>query len=355
VVSTFQFLGTIGFVVGVGTGLLVVDERHLPASTLAIVTVTSVVTFFALSVATAVVEGEGRLTFYHHAAAITAAIAVAVAVDGQPVRPWLDVSAIGIGAFLVFGRIGCLTVGCCHGRPSDRGVVYGPEHVEAGMPLVWEGVTLFPLQAVESLAVAALTAVALATELGGGPAGLPFAVLASGYAGSRAVIELFRGDGVRPYRLGASAAQWTSVAVAATIAGMQLTGALPGPPVSLIPAGVAVAVVGWSVAHRSSPASPIGVCGPAHLEELLGAIHRARAVVAGDTLVVMTTSQGVRVSVGVTGPDLHYALSSELVPSSTLATLAGRLARILSSDGPGEQLLSPSGVHHVHLAGVLPS
>ena len=30
----------------------------------------------------------------------------------------LDAAVLGIGAFLAFGRIGCLNAGCCHGRPA---------------------------------------------------------------------------------------------------------------------------------------------------------------------------------------------------------------------------------------------
>ena len=37
---------------------------------------------------------------------------------GAPVLPGLDVLAVGLCPFLACGRLGCVTVGCCHGQPG---------------------------------------------------------------------------------------------------------------------------------------------------------------------------------------------------------------------------------------------
>ena len=39
-----------------------------------------------------------------------------------PVLPYLDLTCLGLGIFLVCGRQGCLMVGCCHGKPCGWGI-----------------------------------------------------------------------------------------------------------------------------------------------------------------------------------------------------------------------------------------
>src|SRR5262249_36262493 len=68
-----------------------------------------------------------------------------------PLLPYLDVVILGIGAFLACGRVGCLMVGCCHGRPSNWGVSYRQEHVVARFTPYFAGIRLFPVQVLESL------------------------------------------------------------------------------------------------------------------------------------------------------------------------------------------------------------
>jgi Prolipoprotein diacylglyceryl transferase len=121
----------------------------------------------------------------------------------------LDITTLGIGVFLVFGRLGCLHVGCCHGRPARFGVRYGPAHVVAGFWRRWQGRTLFPIQLVESVASVMLVITGLAISDTPGAAALTYAV---GYGLVRFVLELFRGDPVRPYAYGLSEAQWFCIA-----------------------------------------------------------------------------------------------------------------------------------------------
>jgi prolipoprotein diacylglyceryltransferase len=46
--------------------------------------------------------------------------------EHEPIIPYLDVTILVIGIFLVCGRIGCLMVGCCHGKPHRWGVLLLP-------------------------------------------------------------------------------------------------------------------------------------------------------------------------------------------------------------------------------------
>ena len=42
-----------------------------------------------------------------------------------PVFPYLDILVMGLLVSQAFGRLGCLTAGCCHGKPHRWGICYG--------------------------------------------------------------------------------------------------------------------------------------------------------------------------------------------------------------------------------------
>src|SRR5262245_26389921 len=157
----------------------------------------------------------------------------------------LDVAVLGIGVFLVFGRIGCFHVACCHGRPTRRhGVVYDARHVAVGLWPAYAHRPLFPIQLVESgIALALVIAgVAAAADVPGRGA----LVFAEGYAIARFTLELLRGDPVRPHALGLSEAQWSSLVDPAVCALVW-----PSPVTFAIAAGVVVAAGVLVVRRRS--------------------------------------------------------------------------------------------------------
>src|SRR5688572_5004142 len=75
---------------------------------------TAVATFLAVAMATKILAGRELLVYYHHEIAVLTAVGLAAWASGAPVLPHLDAMALAVGAFLVFGRIGCLLAGCCH-------------------------------------------------------------------------------------------------------------------------------------------------------------------------------------------------------------------------------------------------
>lgn len=96
--------------------------------------------------------GEEYLLNSYHAQAVFLTLSGALLrLWRQPAPAYLDLAAIGIAAMIACGRIGCLTAGCCHGRPlrwgARHGVCYGPDHVAEGLELYLAGVRLFPTQA----------------------------------------------------------------------------------------------------------------------------------------------------------------------------------------------------------------
>jgi hypothetical protein len=171
---------------------------------------------------------------------LTAAAAIAH-LAGQPVWRTLDATAISLGAFIVFGRLGCLTGGCCHGRPCRIGVRYrDPEAVES--PLL--GVRLFPVQLVEAAWTLLVTLLALSVS-GRGP-GTALWCWLLGYSAGRFVLELARGDRRRP-RLGPmTEAQWLAVGIlVARIALEESARPLARVNVALAGGALLLALLGW--------------------------------------------------------------------------------------------------------------
>src|SRR5262249_15128101 len=109
--------------------------------------------------------------------------------------------------------IGCLMVGCCHGRPHRLGVCYRQEHADAGFPQYYVGVRLFPIQALESLFVFSVIAVGSWLVLTNHPPGEALAWYVFTYGVARFFFEFARGDTGRPELFGFSEAQWTSLLV----------------------------------------------------------------------------------------------------------------------------------------------
>src|SRR5262249_61119424 len=106
-------------------------------------------TFLGIIMTTKPITGQERIIYYPHEIAVSLAAAGLLWLTSEPLLPYLDITILGIGAFLACGRIGCLMVGCCHGRPSGWGIRYTPDHAAAGFTDYYVGVVLFPIQLVE--------------------------------------------------------------------------------------------------------------------------------------------------------------------------------------------------------------
>jgi hypothetical protein len=161
----------------------------------------------------------------------------------------------------------------------------------------------------------------------------------TGYAVVRFWLEALRGDcGVPTGSL--SAAQWTSLAAAATVASLALSGAPPGAETHLA-VTVALALAAPLVAVRRSPA----LLGPRHVHELARVLPSPRP----GRPVVRETSLDVRCSAGADAGLAHYTLSS---PRSALAAgEAGALARLIlwlrHPNAAGDVVAGAAGTYHV--------
>lgn len=335
--AAFPLLGTVGLAAASAVALAVcARDGHAVGVQFGLIAL-AVATFLALAMATKVALGREALIYYHHEIAVLGLTAAAAWAVGAPVGAHLDAQALGLGAFLACGRLGCLCAGCCHGRPAGWGVTYG-----ARVAPHLRGVPLLPVQAAEAAGVAVLVAAGIVLPVAPGGA---FAWYVSGYAVLRFGVELLRGDDCRPYRLGLSAAQWTSLAAAGVIAGLALAGVLPGAPLH---AGVLAALV--VAAPLAAHAAPAGLLDPRHIRELGRLLPRADGA-------VRETSLGVCCSAAVSGGVAHYTLSRRGRPLS--AGEAGTLARhvLAARHGgcPGELVAGRGATFHVVVAEPAPA
>jgi hypothetical protein len=363
--STYKVCGYTGFTLAVLLGLVLSVHQGLSLWVLAAMMLASALTFFGLAMATKVITGEEQLIYYHHEIAIMAAVALMLWILGQPILPYLDITILGIGLFLVFGRIGCLMVGCCHGRPHRWGICYRQEHANAGFPQYYVGVRLFPIQAVESLFVLSVIAVGSWLVLTDHLPGEALAWYVITYGVARFFFEFARGDTGRPELFGFSEGQWTSLLVISAGVIAEFHGLMPlhrwhaWAPVGLVLTMILTALIG-----RSRKQAIYQLLHPSHVREIATALETASRQ-ALDTNVlsrwhvdpaevgVGRTTLGVQISAGHVkiGEDNieHYTLSADgkVMTEEYASTLARIIIQLKRISAPHELIRGNHGVFHV--------
>jgi prolipoprotein diacylglyceryltransferase len=225
--SAFHMGGVIGLTLATILTTALVSFRGLSLWVLAGIILTAVGTFFALAMLTKIISGEESLTYYHHEIAVLLMVSGYLWLLRRPILPYLEITLLGVGIFLFSGRIGCLMVGCCHGRPSKWGVCYRREHALAGFSHYLVGARLFPIQLVESLTVLIIVLVGVVIVLRDGLPGAALAWYVIVYDLARFSFEFLRGDRDRPYWRGFSEAQWTSLLLMLVVIALETAGLLP--------------------------------------------------------------------------------------------------------------------------------
>jgi hypothetical protein len=298
---------------------------------------------------------EGRLVFYHDAAAVIAVVCGVVLVWGQPLMPYLNVISTGLMAFLTFGRVGCLLAGCCHGRPARWGVRYGIDHAGPALSHHFVGIRLIPVQAFEALLAVVLATVSTVGLLEAW-SGLGAEIVWSAYAAGRFWLESWRGDLDRRRFRGLTEARWTSVAVAwgAAVASQQ--------PVELAIAVALSAATLVIIARRWREPLAAAVMAPEHIAELAAALRLVTRVPAryariagapeGPHLHVARTSEGVTVSAGHVHHKLgvvdHVTFSSDATPLTDAAARALACTLVAVGEVTGNvQIFRRDGIIHV--------
>ncbi len=224
--SRYLVCGYAGLVLAIALAMALVTEAGLSRWVMARNVVLAIAAYGLVAGVTRLITGKQQLVYYHHQIAVLAVVAGLLRLSDQPVLPYLDVTILGIGLFLACGRIGCLMVGCCHGRPHAWGVLYGGDHVRAGYARTMMGVRLFPIQAVESAIVLAIVSAGSALVLAGAAGGEALSLYVVTYGVARYSLEFFRGDPGRPYLWGLSEGQWTSLLLLCALAAAEACGVM---------------------------------------------------------------------------------------------------------------------------------
>jgi prolipoprotein diacylglyceryltransferase len=349
--SSFKLLGFLGAALGIALAIWLASQRGLSVLTVAIVSAVALGLAVALYAFTWKLAGTQRLVFYRYQVVILLGVAAALWLLGRPVGAYLDLAILGLGAFLVAGRLGCFMVGCCHGIPHHHGVAYGDRHVQTGFPPHLEHVRLVPVQAIESLWVLAMAvAGAIAFARGSEPGWLLLSWLQL-YGFARFHLELLRGDAARRHLAGFSEAQWTSLVLVALSVVAGIAGWLP-----LRTWHVALAVlIGLEMlataARRALGTGAHLLSHPRHVDQLAQLVFELdRAPDMRDTLVG-TTSLGISLSMarGDDPATRLFTLSrpgAEL-PGRDVSTLVRWLTHLGRFSGKPVLHVRDSGVVHV--------
>ena len=218
--TAYSAFGFAGVLCAVSVVVVLAGLRMAPI-TLVLIVVVAPLLWFLFGVKLAhILAGAERLVLYEQSLIVLSGTALTLHCFGQSIWQGLELATIGLGVFLAVARLGCLSAGCCHGRPFRQGIAYGEAHRRDGFPACYVGVSLFPVQAVEALAHAILAGVAAVVYLSPHIPGEVSALYVSVYALMRFFLELVRGDTARPYLLGSSESQWIAVASSWSIAGV---------------------------------------------------------------------------------------------------------------------------------------
>lgn len=341
---SFVSCGVAGFLSALTLSLFLVLHTQLSPWTMLICAATAVAGLLGTALTIKVLTGEDGFVFYRDAVTAIFLVALVLRLLHQPVLRYLDVTILGAGLFTAFGRIGCLLVGCCHGRPSRFGVRYGFAHVQTGFPEYLVGVRLFPIQVVESVYVFTLVAAGSVLLFRSPAPGsvLSFYVLA--YACGRFCIEFVRGDVARPYYKSFSQAQWLSLFLATFIFCAGRFHLLPGSNwhrrafFFLVSAMLIVHVY-----RRVDPSSRFSLTHPNHVREFAGILRKLndslqinpndeRTEAGSHSIPVTCTSAGLRLSAGKINLPGRRVRSFSLSCDSRPLSLSGvrRLSALIS-------------------------
>ena len=348
--SYFQVCGVSGLLAGSWLAFYLVRHAGLSPGVMAGIGIAACATFLVLAMVTKILTGEERLVYYHQELAVMASAALLLTTVHQPLLPYLDITILGVGVFLACGRIGCLLVGCCYGRPCKCGVQYGREHADLGFARYLVGVRLFPVQVVESAIVFGLVLRGVLLFMEGRPAGTVLAWYTAGYGLTRFCMEFLRGDTGRSYWKGFSESQWISAFLIGGVVLAERMGQLPLDPWHRrMMVGLAIGIALIALRRYLDRTRRFRLLHPRHVKEIAGVIELA----SGPSIRMGSTSLGIHISGCMTGEperaSRHYAFSSPAVPlgPAAAATLANVMLQLTPGHGSPELLRGNQGVFHL--------
>ncbi len=363
--NSFHFFGVMGYFIGVIIGVWLAYYTHLAIWPVLLCALIGTGVFVGLTYLYKWITGKEDLVYYQHEIAILVCCFILLYALKRPVLEYLDISLMGIGVFLAFGRIGCFSVGCCHGRPNKKyGVLYSQEHVDEGFPEYYRGIPLFPIQLVESISVTVVTVLGISTIIMGSEPGTALLIYSIIYGLIRFVLEFFRGDPERPYWNGFSEAQWTTLAIFAISVGLGWQGLLPLYTWHIwAVVGLILFMLATVIVRKRQTIPKYKIMQPRHVSQIatgLAALEHQKS--NGENILVAYTSLGLNISMGVLKSDeeetTFYTLSQErtkstkqkfgLILNRKTTEVIGKLLRTLRhGEEPFEIVTGQTGIYHI--------
>jgi prolipoprotein diacylglyceryltransferase len=145
--------------------------------------------------------------------AIAAGLGAYAALSGRSLLALVDAAALGGVLGHAVGRLGCITFGCCFGRPtaSVLAVRYESPLAKAVRVARLQGVPLHPVPLYEAVFNLGLFLLLNAVALGGSREGVPAALYLLAYGTARFFLEFMRWNGIDDYIGPLPRNQWLSI------------------------------------------------------------------------------------------------------------------------------------------------
>ncbi|PWT95627.1 MAG: hypothetical protein C5B52_17415 [Bacteroidetes bacterium] len=336
---SFHFFGVIGFIVGTAMGVWLAKYFALNPWYVLLMSGVGAATFFLLTIISKILFGKEIIVYYHHEISILIFCSLVLKLIHVNVLAYLDITILGIGLFLAFGRIGCFSVGCCHGRPSKHGVTYGHDHVISGFTDYFQNVKLFPVQLIESAFVFLIVAIGVWIMNSKASAGTVLIVYTVIYGMFRFVLEFFRGDPERPYWQGLSEAQWTTIILITVTWLLARMNLLPYYPWHSIVMLLLFSAAAYITLFGKSQTS-FRIFNARHMRQIafaLAKLSKEKSIESGNpgvtNISLCTTSQGLTFSKGIftetISPIVHYTVSSKMPGNKLNLRTVKKLARLV--------------------------
>ena len=342
-ISSFALMSACGVAAALIQSGILLNYFTLDWWILPIMLVTSSVAFLFLALLTKIFTGKENHVMLRYFIAVMLLNYFVAQFMKLPLLLYLDILALGYGTTVVFGRVGCFMVGCCHGKPNSIGICYTQPHVKEGFTDYYSGIRLFPVQLAEAGGLLVILVTSTVVLLSGSPAGAPFTTFVSLYGVLRFVLEFFRGDPVRPYFLSFSEAQWTIVALNIFLmCGAQFNWF----PVATWQATIGIGISGLMIivgaARRMNPR--LRFREPNHIHEIM----KIKLGLSTDEVRLYTTSQRVNISGTRLAEEVQYTLSrneEQLVQSDILHL--SEILRVRHNNLTPEIRPRPNGVFQI--------
>ncbi len=358
-INNFLLFGIIGYILGTAFGLIMTLKLDLDVLIILSMSLVAVGVFFILVLLAKWILKEEIIVYYHHEIVIMITCAFVLFLLNRPILQYLDITLLGIGVFVIFGRVGCYSVGCCHGRPYKHGVIYGEDHVKKGFTWYYKNVPLLPVQLIESgyvLLTVITGALILFSHKQPGTVIIVYTVF---YGLMRFTLEYFRGDPERPFWLGLSEAQWTSVSLIFITFLMSQANWLPAYNWHwIVLVGLLIVMLGTIYFYKNNPFDTLFI--PRQVRQFAEGLvlleNASNNLFQGQKpgINIYTTSNGLSVSRDNVETDRGnikcYTISckNRITISSTLAHRIARLISNLENEGADYELIEKqNGIYHI--------